>query len=750
MTTLAMFNQLKSIALGLDSLFKSTGQTQVKFHQVNAAVFLAVAKKLEEFETNYLKYHSDPVAVAKDIGTADLNHAAEFIKYHKRGEKRAVLIKLFGDNVHETSDEEVDALCDFIHDVARGIESASDDRALNNVMNNYRYVDMPGRFPSYIDDEPQRSSFKGHLVINHSYQKKDTLEPGDTVNIVLTIDRGDATALVHVVQPQLEALGLVVGRLTSTTDTAERHVSFGLRMSYTAELGQLVQRLNDDVLPQMTLETAAQLQVVTPMDIRTSRSAISLLSPETCERLRALQQQVYAASGATGNDLPRMHITHGNSPITAASHDDILAFLDKTYLQWESALHPALEHYGLNLRDALKTKNNSELFQNIVSTGTWTKFPTCHVDIPEAVEKIKQFMDENNKNAHSLQIISDVIKFLIRYENDLPSTYLLEKAKKNDYERKLAWFFGWAAYEGNMAILHAERFAWLYKNFPESSQSALDVAVAFEKKGFLRALFSIIPLEDRAKFISKSMKIAAAMNHRDMLLFIHRMMLEEDLSMDSLRSDIMKDHPIDECIRHNHLETLELLLQLGVPVDVPEGEFSMDLPLGRAVRFNRSDCVALLIKYGAHVNAKNSIGGTALEYAITRGHWDIAHQLIQAGAENQVNKKGKTILDLITSEEKRLEVQSWFHLTSMASAVTPDVTKSEEQIKSTSSIPKTTRPYSLKGINFFAGSSGPVISNKYINGQKIQKDLTEILKKSDEMITPSDQADLDAAGIRFI
>lgn len=549
MTKLAMFNQLKSLALGLDGLFKSTGQTQVKFHQVSAAVFLTVAKKLEEFEQNYLKYHSDPVKVAKDLRVTDLNHAVEYIEFHKRSEKRAALSKIFGENLHDTSDEELDAMCDFILDVARGIENAIDDRALNNIMNNYRYVDQVGRFPSYIDDEPQR---------------------------------------------------------------------------------------------------------------------------------------VYAASGATGNDLPRMHITHGNSPITAATYDDILVFLDNTRLNWESALHAALEQYGLNLKDALKTKNNSELFREIVATGPWERFPTCHFDIPEAVEKTKRYIAENKENAYNLRCIIDVINFLTKYENDLPTAYVLEKAKKNDYERKLAWFFGWAAHEDYVEILHAERFAWLYQNFPESGQSALDVAVSFEKREFLHKLFSITPIEGRSKFINKCMKIAAAMNNRVMCLFIHSMMLEDHMSMDSLRTEMMGHHPINECIRYNHLETLEFLLQLGVPVDVPEGEFSMDLPLAMAARFNRSDCVALLIKYGANVNAKDSTGGMALTDAITHAHWDIAKQLIQAGAVNRVNKEGKTILDLIQSEEKRVEVNGWFYPTSMISPVTPNVAKSEERIESTS------------------------------------------------------------------
>ena len=649
-------------------MFKSTGQTNVKFHQASAAVFLAVAKKLEEFEQNYLKYHSDPVKVAEQIHTSDLNHAVEFIAYHKRNEKKGVLSKIFGDNLHGTSEEELDAMYDFISDVAHGIQNASDDRALNNVMNNYRYVDQTGRFPSYIDEEPRRAQFKGRLVINHSYQKKDTFEHGDTVNIVLTLDRGDASSLVDVVQPQLEALGLIVGRLTSTTDTAERHVSFGLRMSYTHELGQLVQKLNTQVLPNMILETAAQLQVVTPMDIRTSRSAISLLSPETCELLRTLQHQIYVASGAPGNDLPRMHITHGNSPIIAATHDDILAFLDNTRVDWESALHSALEQYGLNLKDALKTKVNTELFQELFINGDSNqRFPTCYFDIPQAVEKIRLDIAESNQTKYRLGHFIAVLKFLTEYENDLPTPYVLEKQKKYDYQRPLARFFAWVAHEDMNALFSEERFTWLYQNFPESGQSARDVAVIFNKTEFLLKLFEITSIAKRPEFIKCSLSIAAAMNNIPMLELLLNAARNHVGSMSATENEIHGNlhHFISECIRYNHFEALEFLLQQGLKVDFPSDKASMDSFLCFASRMGSLASVDLLIKYGANVNFKPRVGDTALVDAVKAKQWDIAKRLIQAGASIDTGKNGKTIFDLIASEEIRTEIKSLFEACQM-------------------------------------------------------------------------------------
>lgn len=326
MSKLNMFNQIKSLAFGLDGLFKSTGQTNVKFHQVTAAVFLAIYEKMEAHDLDALR-------------------------------------EIFGDAINNSA--ELESMRIFLADVVTGIKAAKDDRALNDVMNNYRYVDQPGRFPSYITDEPARSQFKGRLVINHSYQKKEILEPGDTVNVVLTIDGTDATQLVRVVLKQLEDLGLVVGRLTSTTDTAERHVSFGLRMQYTDELGVLVRHLNETVLPTLTLETVAKLQVVTPMDIRTSRSAISLLSDETCAVLQELQKQIYQATGDTGNQLPRLHITHGNSPIQAGSVSDIAKLRN-----FAPTVDTALSGYGLDLAAALEKKREQSV--TAIPSSMWT------------------------------------------------------------------------------------------------------------------------------------------------------------------------------------------------------------------------------------------------------------------------------------------------------------------------------------------------------------------------------------------
>lgn len=306
---LTIFNTLKQYAYGLDGLFKATGQSGVKFHQVSAAVF----------------------CTALDIlNTKNLD----------------LLRTIFGDVVNEP--EALEAMHTFISDVVAGIKTASDDQALNNVMNNYRYVDQAGRFPSYIIDEPSSFQFKGRLVINHSYQKKETFDVGDIVNVVLTLDRTDAGQLVSTLREQLEGLGLEVGRLTSTTDTAERHVSLALRIPYTDELCELVKCLNETVIPALTLETAAKLQVVTPMDIRTSRSAISLVSDTTSKSLHSIQQQVYQAAGREGNQLPRLHITHGNSPVQPAVFSKIAQLHEVA-----PSIDEALSSYGLNLADAL-------------------------------------------------------------------------------------------------------------------------------------------------------------------------------------------------------------------------------------------------------------------------------------------------------------------------------------------------------------------------------------------------------------
>ncbi|MDF1685074.1 MAG: hypothetical protein P1U36_10525 [Legionellaceae bacterium] len=335
---LKIFNALKQYAYGLDGLFKAAGQTDVKFHQVSAAMH----------------------ATLLDIITSQNIEA---------------LRSILGDVVDDSA--ALAAMSELFSDVVDGTNSAATDAEKNNVLNNYRLVDRDDRFKSYIEKEPATSSFQGQLVINHSFKKKDTLEVGDIVNVVLTINHDDATHLVGVVQAQLEALGLVVGRLTGTANTTERHVSLLLRATFSDELAACVSDINKQ-LSELSFQTAGDLRVVTPMDIRTSRSAISLVAEESVERLKVFQEMLATAAGYAGNQLPQLHITHGNSPVTPASLSEL-----QVLQAHAPSIHEHLGKFGLDFNTALEVEQEKLMLK----TASMSVAPTPSLKTKEAPSK---------------------------------------------------------------------------------------------------------------------------------------------------------------------------------------------------------------------------------------------------------------------------------------------------------------------------------------------------------------------------
>ncbi len=61
-------------------------------------------------------------------------------------EQRQALRTIFGECVDQMPEQEIIDFCDFILDVAKGIKGTINDQALNNVMNDFRYVEKDGRF----------------------------------------------------------------------------------------------------------------------------------------------------------------------------------------------------------------------------------------------------------------------------------------------------------------------------------------------------------------------------------------------------------------------------------------------------------------------------------------------------------------------------------------------------------------------------------------------------------------------------
>jgi ankyrin repeat protein len=101
-----------------------------------------------------------------------------------------------------------------------------------------------------------------------------------------------------------------------------------------------------------------------------------------------------------------------------------------------------------------------------------------------------------------------------------------------------------------------------------------------------------------------------------------------------------------------HLETVELLLKEGFPVDdVHEAIVPGWSPLIRlAATHGNVNIARVLIQYGADCNMKDNQGQTPLMYACLGGHFELVNLLLCNGCDYQVkNKYNKTALDFAIS-----------------------------------------------------------------------------------------------------
>lgn len=308
MNHLVILNKLKSLALGVDTLFKETKAGDIKFHHAVAAVYQSVFNLMESENFDALR-------------------------------------EIFGEAADDC--ESMGLMRQVLSEFVDGFVAAgTDEAALNRVYNDFRILDKEGRFPLRIEPTEESSIFHGHIVVTNSFNIEAPVEVDTLVNVTLTIDRADASQLVAVIRPQLQSIGLIEGRLTGTQDTQERHVSLALRIPYNEMLGQEVEKINNQ-LRKMTLSTAAELKVVTPTDIRTKMSALGLLTSESCEILHSWQAAIHKAAKKEGNRLPALCITHGNCPVEPAGFED-LAKLRAYAPQMDSIL----EQYRLDLARA--------------------------------------------------------------------------------------------------------------------------------------------------------------------------------------------------------------------------------------------------------------------------------------------------------------------------------------------------------------------------------------------------------------
>jgi len=327
MNHLFMLNKLKSLALGLDEFFKKNGQPSIKFHQATSAVYQSAYKIIQ-------------------------------------GGSHVSLQAIFGDfSDDKVSMELMEAvLGEFVDSF---VAAGTDDMALNRASYNFRILDQEGRFPLRIEPEKSSSDFQGRVVVTSAFNVDTKPNVGELVNVSLSINPDDAEKLVDIVREQLEAIGLVIGRLTSTDNKIERHVSLALRIPFSNALNETVNALNNEINSHV-FRTAGQLKVVTPTDIRTSQSAVELLDENTCKILRQWQIMLHESAGQVGNKLPPLHITHGNSPIQPASINEI----SELQIHSGEILEKTLEEYGLNLSAAYESYDlNSSKSRSPVISG---------------------------------------------------------------------------------------------------------------------------------------------------------------------------------------------------------------------------------------------------------------------------------------------------------------------------------------------------------------------------------------------
>ena len=86
-----------------------------------------------------------------------------------------------------------------------------------------------------------------------------------------------------------------------------------------------------------------------------------------------------------------------------------------------------------------------------------------------------------------------------------------------------------------------------------------------------------------------------------------------------------------EAVRQGDRETLRLLLEEPVDVNVPQGDGTTALHW--AAHRNDLEAAELLIGHGANRNAANDYGVTSLSLACTNGNAAMVEKLLEAGAD---------------------------------------------------------------------------------------------------------------------
>lgn len=100
-----------------------------------------------------------------------------------------------------------------------------------------------------------------------------------------------------------------------------------------------------------------------------------------------------------------------------------------------------------------------------------------------------------------------------------------------------------------------------------------------------------------------------------------------------------------------HKEAVQLLLDMGAPVDMRSANALNNLPLHAAAAGGSREVVAVLLAGGADVNAAQGGGWTALHAAAQRGDAEMVKLLLGAGAVPRLSDSGESPLDLARKRE---------------------------------------------------------------------------------------------------
>lgn len=139
---------------------------------------------------------------------------------------------------------------------------------------------------------------------------------------------------------------------------------------------------------------------------------------------------------------------------------------------------------------------------------------------------------------------------------------------------------------------------------------------------------------DRPLRTNSLLHIAVAKNNAERV----RELLADGIPIDLPAQDGLT--PLHWALAGEDDSMIQLLLDSGSPVDVRSAEGAT--PLMNAVQGNAADRVAFFIRQGADVNASDNRGFTSLHRAAEMGLLDIAKQLVEAGAETDVEAEGHT------------------------------------------------------------------------------------------------------------